>query len=102
MVIGLLILTAIPCVTGVAQSISSQKEQKQRKQDEVRMKKFFMDVHCDDPNPNAKYLHEKRLILKDERVWIGPKEEVNPSPDGYVAEAFYIEYPDPEVSEYLI
>lgn len=99
MVIGLMILTSIPTVTGVGQAYSAQKTQEERKKDEVRMKKFHIDVFCDPNSSRARDIHEKRIVLKDDRVWIGPAEAVNPCPQGYVAEAFYIEYPDNEVSD---
>lgn len=99
MVIGLLILTAIPTVTGVAQAISGQKTQKEREKDAKRMKKFHIDVHCEAQSSRTKEIHGKRLVLRDDRVWIGPAEALNPCKEGYVAEAFYIEYPDNEVSD---
>ena len=97
MVIGLLILTSIPAVTGVSLAISGQKEEKERQKDATRMKKFNIDVHCDTQSPRSKEVHAHRLVLKDDRVWIGPVEALNPCTVGYVAESFYIEYPDNEV-----
>lgn len=99
MVIGLLILTAIPTVTGVAQAIHGQKTHKEREKDARRMQKFHIDVYCEARSSRTPEIHEKRLVLRDERVWIGPHEALNPCKDGYVAEAFYIEYPDNEVSD---
>lgn len=99
MVIGLLILTSIPTVTGVAQAISAQKTRDERQKDEKRMKKFHIDVYCEAVSSRTKEIHEKRLVLRDDRVWIGPREALNPCPEGYVAECFYIEYPDNEVSD---
>ena len=99
MVIGLLILTAIPTITGVGQAYSAQKTEDERKKDAIRMKKFYIDVNCDSNYPRARELHEKRLVLKDDKVWIGAHGALNPCPEGYVAEAFYIEYPDNEVSD---
>jgi hypothetical protein len=98
MVIGLMILTAIPAVTGISQAIHAQKEHKQREQDARRMEKFHIDVSCEAQGSRMKEIHDKRLILRDDRVWIGPHEALNPHKDGYVAESFYIEYPDNEVS----
>jgi hypothetical protein len=99
MVIGLLILTAIPTVTGVAQAISAQKTREERQKDERRMKKFNIDVHCNAESPYTKDIHDRRVVLRDDRLWIGPHEAVNPCAEGYVAESFYIEYPDNEVSD---
>ena len=97
MVIGLLIITAIPVVTGVAQAMSAQKTKEQREKDELRMKKFHIDVFCDAQSSRLKEIHGHRLVLKNGRVWIGPKNATNPCREGYVAEGFYIEYPDNEV-----
>jgi len=99
MVIGLLILTSIPTVTGVAQAISAQKTRDERQKDERRMKKFHIDVHCEVESSRTREIRDKRLVLRDDRVWIGPTEALNPCPEGYVAECFYIEYPDNEVSD---
>ena len=96
MVLGLLILTSIPTVTGVAQAYSGQKEHKKRAEDAKRMTKFHIDIHCDSTSPRTKELRGHRIVLKDGKVWVGPKEALNPCKEGYVAEAFYIEYPDPE------
>ncbi len=96
-VVGLLILTAIPTVTGVGQALHGQKEQKQRQEDARRMQKFYIDVFCEAQSSRTRELHGNRLILKNDRVWIGPREALNPRKDCYVAEAFYIEYPDKDV-----
>ena len=97
MVIGLLLITAIPTVTGVAQAISGQRNRDQQKKDERRMKKFHVDVHCASDDKAASALNGGRIVLKDERLWVGPPQVTVPGKHGYVAEAFYIEYPDPEV-----
>lgn len=61
------------------------------------MKKFYIDVSCDAEHAIVKQeINERRIVLRDDRVWIGEKEAMNPSEEGYVAEAFYIEYPDQE------
>lgn len=100
MVIGLFIITAIPTVTGIGQAYSAQKTAEEREKDKKRMSKFHIDVICDDPNPRKKILNGRRLVLRDDLVWIGSQEALNPSPEGYVAEAFYIEYPDNEVIQH--
>lgn len=97
MVIGLLMVAAIPTVTGVAQAISAQKTQKEREKDAKRMKKFHIDVECDAEDSTVGGIHGHRLVLQNDRVWVGPPQALNPCPAGYVAEAFYIEYPDNEV-----
>ncbi len=90
-------IAAIPTVTGVAQAISAQKTQNEREKDANRMKKFYIDASCGAMSSSGRELHGHRIVLKNDRVWIGPVKALNPCPDGYVAEAFYIEYPDNEV-----
>jgi hypothetical protein len=102
MVVGLFIVLAIPTVTGVSQAFSAQTQAEERAKEAKRMKKFHIDVHCDTKSPRMKEVHGHRLILKNERVWIGPVDAVNPHPQGYVAEGFYIEYPDNEVSLFSV
>jgi hypothetical protein len=95
MVIGLMIITAIPAVTGVSQAISGQKKREAAALEEKRMEKFHIDVSCDADVPVVtKEVDRHRVVLRDDRVWIGSKEVLNPSAEGYVAEAFLIEYPD--------
>lgn len=97
MVIGLLIITAIPTVTGVAQAVSAQRNRDQEKKDERRMKKFHVDLKCLGETRQAKELNNGRIVLKNDRLWVGPPGVSQKGNYGYVAEAFYIEYPDPEV-----
>ena len=94
-----MILTAIPTVTGIGQAVYGQKEQKQREQDARRMQKFYIDVFCEAQSSRIGEIHGKRLILRDDCVWLGPHEALNPYNGAYVAESFYIEYPDKEVSD---
>jgi hypothetical protein len=95
MVIGLMIITAIPAVTGVSQAISGQKKRDEQELEDKRMKKFHIDIACDvDVLIVQRQIHEHRVVLRDERVWVGPKDIANPCPEGYVAESFFIEYPD--------
>ena len=101
MVLGLFIITAIPTVTGIGQAYSAQKTHEERQKDEKRMKKFHIDVCCEAQSSRTKEIHEGRLVLKDDKVWIGPHEALNPCKEGYVAEAFYIEYPDNQVSNMI-
>lgn len=97
MVIGLLIITAIPTVAGVAQAVSAQKNRDQKEKDDRRMKKFHIDVHCASNDDTAKAIKSGRIVLKADRLWVGPAAILEQGEHGYVAEAFYIEYPDPEV-----
>lgn len=97
MVIGLLILTAIPTVTGVSQAMSAQKSKDEREKDERRMRKFYIDVRYQGNSTQASEIDRGRIVLKDDRLWVGPQEVDTEGAYGYVAQAFYIEYPDPEV-----
>ncbi len=68
MVIGLLVLTAIPTVTGVAQGVSQQRAQNAEKADEKRMSKFWLDASCQAKSSRAKEIHGKRVVLRDGKV----------------------------------
>lgn len=98
-VIGLMMIGAIPTVTGVAQAISAQRNRDQSEKDERRMKKFHIDVKLSAANSQATILQEGRIVLLKDRLWVGPPDVVEKGDYGYVAEAFYIEYPDPQVQE---
>ena len=97
MVLGLFIITAIPTVTGICQAYSAQKNQEQRLKDEQRMRKFHIDVETEEDNARCKEVENGRLVLKQDRVWVGPPGVIAESDNGYVAAGFYIEYPDKEV-----
>ena len=101
MVIGLLIVTAIPTITGAAQAISAQRNRDKALKDERRMKKFHVDVHCASDDHAARNIKGGRIVLKADRLWVGPAGVTEEGNNGYVAEAFYIEYPDPEVPSSL-
>lgn len=96
MVVGLLILTAIPTITATGQAYSAQKTQEERLQEAKRMKKFYIDVGCDAEFLGVKNVRNHRIVLRNDKVFIGAVEALNPSSEGYVAEAFYIDYPDNE------
>ena len=113
MVIGLLVLAAIPTVTGVSFATSEQRKARDRLKDEKWMRRFTCYVYCDSPSSRAKELHGGRLVLRDGRVYISPpqsqahtqtqsqsektKASAKPKPNisGYLGSFFYIEYPDP-------
>lgn len=101
MVIGLMIITAIPTITGIGQAISAQKNREQKKKDDHRMEKFHIDVHCAGESAAAKKLSNGRIVVKADRLWVGPPGVVEKGKHGYVAEAFYVEYPDPQVHPML-
>ena len=68
MVIGLLFLTAIPTVTGVAQGVSQQRAQNAEKADEKRMAKFNLDANCETKSSRAKDIRGKRVVLRNGKV----------------------------------
>ncbi|RDH33360.1 hypothetical protein BDQ94DRAFT_144004 [Aspergillus welwitschiae] len=101
MVIGLLAITAIPTVTGVAMGVSEQRKANERKNDERRMAKINIDVA---PPPNEEpddEVHGLRVVLRDFKVYLDdpvPSKRKIPS---HTAAAFYIEYPEPEHTKHL-
>ena len=95
--IGLLALASIPTVIGVAEGVSQQRQQNDKKADAKRMGKFHIDVYCDAKSRSTKYVHGRKVVLRDDRVWIdehAPNLRARPA---YTAKAFYIQYPDEEV-----
>jgi len=68
MVIGLLAITAIPVVTGVAQGFSAQKQKQKEREDAKRMLKFHLDVYCEAESSQTKQVRGKRLVLRDGKV----------------------------------
>jgi hypothetical protein len=101
MVIGLLTLTAIPVVTGVAEGVSHQRSAAERRADDRRMAKFYIDIYCDAKSPLTKYVHGRRVVLREGKVWIDEHAAQLRSVASYTAKAFYLVYPDDEV-RYLI
>lgn len=118
MVLGLLTITSIPTVTGVAQGVSEQRRQNQQKVDAKRMEKFCMDVVCEE-GKDEHNLSGKRVVLKDEKVRTISEALFHrmalltrliilqaylddPSPShrslkpSHTAQAFYISYPETE------
>jgi hypothetical protein len=68
MVIGLLALTAIPTVTGVAMGVSEQRKANERKEDARRMAKFYIDIECEGDTQEADILRGKRIVLRNDKV----------------------------------
>lgn len=97
MVVGLFLITAIPTVTGVSQAISAQKNREQRAKDERRMRKFNIDVKCDQADLRCREVDNGRIVAKDGMICVGPSGAVAESDFGYVSECMLVEYPDSEV-----
>jgi hypothetical protein len=97
------VITGVPVVTGVAEGVQHQKEANAEAANETRMVKFYIDVFCDAASPRAGEVHGTMLVLKDDKVWLAPKDPETglptPPPDGggpppHPCTAFYIMYPD--------
>lgn len=96
MVVGLLILTSIPVVTGVAQGYSAQKTAKQRAEDAKRMRKAYISVCCDAKSLKTDEVHDMFLVLHDGKVYIDEWDPRFRRKSSYTTEAFFLEYPDPD------
>lgn len=68
MVIGLLVLTAIPTTAGVAFGVSEQRKANQRKEDARRMAKFNIDVECDGETDDDRDVNGRRLVVRNDKV----------------------------------
>lgn len=101
MVIGLLTLASIPVVTGVAEGISHQSAAVERLKDAKRMAKFYIDVYCDAASSKTKYVHGRRVVLRDGKLYLDEHKPALRALPSYTAKAFYLVYPDDEV-RYLI
>ncbi|PYI07149.1 VPS28-domain-containing protein [Aspergillus sclerotiicarbonarius CBS 121057] len=96
MVIGLLAITAIPTVTGVAMGVSEQRKANERKNDERRMAKFNLDVAPpphEEPDDEVQGL---RVVLRDFKVYLDDPVPSKRKVPAHTAAAFYIDYPEPD------
>ncbi|KAL4977001.1 VPS28-domain-containing protein [Aspergillus desertorum] len=96
MVIGLLAVTAIPTVTGIALGCSEQRKQNARQDDEKRMAKFYTDVECTEDVEEADELDGKRVVLRNNKVYIDEPDPANREVESHTGQAFYIDYPEPD------
>ncbi|KAL4752477.1 hypothetical protein BDW72DRAFT_202327 [Aspergillus terricola var. indicus] len=96
MVIGLLAITAIPTVTGIALGCSEQRKQNSRQDDEKRMAKFYTDVECTEDVEEADELDGKRVVLRNNKVYIDDPNPANRRVESHTGQAFYIDYPEPD------
>ncbi|PGH03155.1 hypothetical protein GX51_04190 [Blastomyces parvus] len=96
MVIGLLTIASIPTVIGVCEGVSEQKKANKRKSDEKRLEKFYIDAFCEANSEEAKQLHGRRVVLRDNKVFLDSATPTSRSIPSHTAEAFYISYPDDE------
>ncbi|KAJ5994841.1 hypothetical protein N7481_001818 [Penicillium waksmanii] len=101
MVIGLLFLTSIPTVTGTAFATSEQRKANQRKEDARRMVKFNIESVCSGDTDDDRDLNGRRVVVRDEKVYldmVDPSQRKIPS---FTALAFYIEYPELDETKHL-
>jgi hypothetical protein len=70
MVIGLLAITAIPTVTGVAMGVSEQRKANERKMDARRMARFNIDIETSGETQEEDEIRGKRIVLRDNKVHI--------------------------------
>ena len=75
--IGMLAVTSIPTVIGVAEGVSEQRKQNQAKADERRMAKFYLDVRCEDGPEEARNIHGKRAVVRDNKACLSMLLELN-------------------------
>jgi len=70
-------VASIPTVIGVAEGVSEQRKQNQAKADEKRMAKFYLDVFCEDKPEEAKNVHGKRVVLRNNKACLSMLLELN-------------------------
>ncbi|KAL4795715.1 VPS28 protein-domain-containing protein [Aspergillus venezuelensis] len=96
MVIGLLAITAIPTVTGIALGCSEQRKQNNREDDERRMAKFYTDIECLEDVEEADEIDGMRMVLRDNKAYIDHPDPKKRKVPGHAGSAFYINYPEPD------
>ncbi|KAF1817395.1 hypothetical protein P152DRAFT_463559 [Eremomyces bilateralis CBS 781.70] len=93
MVLGLLVVSSIPVVTGVAEAVSEQKKQNAAMGDERYMTKFNLDIFCEANHPKAKEVHGTTVVMKDNKTG-KPRQGESDAPPPHQFTGFYIQYPD--------
>ncbi|KAI9932225.1 hypothetical protein AWENTII_010563 [Aspergillus wentii] len=101
MVIGLLALTAIPTVTGVSMGVSEQRKSNDRKNDARRMAKFHIDVGSAGETAEDDEVQGKRMVVRNDKVYLDDPLPSNRSIPSHTSKAFYIEYPELEETKHL-
>ncbi|KAJ5114366.1 hypothetical protein NUU61_000125 [Penicillium alfredii] len=101
MVIGLLALTSIPTVTGVAMGVSEQRKANQRKEDARRMVKFYLDAECEGDTDDDREVQGKRVVVRNDKVYLDDPLPSNRTIPSFTALSFYVEYPEPEETKHL-
>ncbi|KAJ5126602.1 hypothetical protein N7448_007381 [Penicillium atrosanguineum] len=101
MVIGLLMLSSIPAVTGVAFGVSEQRKSNQRREDARRMVKFNIDAQCSGDTDDDRDVHGRRVVVRDEKVYLDDPNPAKRSHPTFTSLAFYIEYPELDETKHL-
>ncbi|KAL4955989.1 VPS28 protein-domain-containing protein [Aspergillus filifer] len=96
MVIGLLTITSIPTVTGIALGCSEQRKQNNREDDERRMAKFYTDIECLEDVEEADEIDGMRMVLRDNKAYIDHPDPKKRKVPAHAGSAFYINYPEPD------
>lgn len=92
MVLGLLMIAALPTTIGVAEGISSRNKQTDAANDEELMRKFTLECFCDAQSRKRVEIHGRRIYLRNEKLYIAR----SPPADSFPFTGFYVSYPDPE------
>ena len=99
--IGLLTITAIPVVTGVAEGVSEQKKANAEASNETRQTKFHIDIFCGANSAKRGQVHGKIVVLRNDKVYLHDKDPQTELPvkdaEGNAPHpftGFYFMYPD--------
>lgn len=68
MVLGLMTLVGIPTTIGVWQGVSQSRKQPDPEEDARRSKECHLKVFCDSEQPESSEIHEKYVVLRDNKV----------------------------------
>ena len=68
MVIGLLMLAAIPTVTGVAEGIAERDKPNNPKKEEQLLRKFNISCWCEGKSEGKKEIHKGKVVLGEGKV----------------------------------
>ncbi|KAJ6111159.1 hypothetical protein N7486_003394 [Penicillium sp. IBT 16267x] len=99
--IGLLTLTSIPTVTGVAFGVSEQRKANQRREDARRMCKFNIDAVCSGDTDDDRDVNGRRVVVRNDKVYLDDPNPRNRAVPAFTSLAFYIEYPELEETKHL-
>ncbi|PTU22848.1 hypothetical protein P175DRAFT_0514847 [Aspergillus ochraceoroseus IBT 24754] len=94
MVLGLLIISSIPTVTGITLGANDAR----------RMAKFYIDVECFaelQELEEYKELHGKRLVLRGLKAYINDPISSDRKVEAHAGQAFYINYPELDHMKHL-